>query len=541
MFDKHHKKESPTFTGITRGVGGFGFGAAAGAGVSDNHWLIKYGDENPYIDTGDARDNYNETFHGIAIDSDDNIYAVGTRKFRGSSIQHNFGIVIVKYDKDGALQWQKSIDNASLGNYNDIGFSIALDSSNNVYIAGTIDATQFSGTEDAYVARFDSNGTFHWDAIYYVSSYASTTYFRDVAVDSSGNIYLTGENGGLCHTIKLAAGSGNSAPSSSDILFQKYAYSFLSEEAYSLKFDNLGNFYVWGAGSTQSSNGGCTLYKYTNSGTLSQSTKYKMPTYSSFGSNINYDYGFAGGFPSNVRWGGSNHLAIDSSNNVYVTQVIRNPNASSRYQVFLLKLNSSGAIQWSKDFYNSNNNKNVWYPFLTVDSSDNLYITFSTIDDGLPVFAAGACHILKISSGGTIQWHNVLHGDQIGKEKQPHAIISKGDNLYIAGSTTKDTYSESVDAFIFKIPNDGSLTDTSTGKNGSTWNTNTGGYSASGYEFMYEPYTGGTVDIGSNISSMYQDTSASFNTGNVGSHSYFTSTGSGQPTINLGTEVINFN
>ena len=34
MFDKHHKKENPTFTGITRGVGGFGFGAAgAGAGV----------------------------------------------------------------------------------------------------------------------------------------------------------------------------------------------------------------------------------------------------------------------------------------------------------------------------------------------------------------------------------------------------------------------------------------------------------------------------------------------------------------------------
>ena len=29
MFDQHHKKESPTFTGITRGVGGFGFGAAS--------------------------------------------------------------------------------------------------------------------------------------------------------------------------------------------------------------------------------------------------------------------------------------------------------------------------------------------------------------------------------------------------------------------------------------------------------------------------------------------------------------------------------
>ena len=32
MFDQHHKKESPTFTGITRGVGGFGFGASSAAG-----------------------------------------------------------------------------------------------------------------------------------------------------------------------------------------------------------------------------------------------------------------------------------------------------------------------------------------------------------------------------------------------------------------------------------------------------------------------------------------------------------------------------
>ena len=28
MLDKWHKKEKPVFTGITRGIGGFGFGAA---------------------------------------------------------------------------------------------------------------------------------------------------------------------------------------------------------------------------------------------------------------------------------------------------------------------------------------------------------------------------------------------------------------------------------------------------------------------------------------------------------------------------------
>ena len=35
MLDKWHKKEKPVFTGITRGVGGFGFGAAAGGDAAD--------------------------------------------------------------------------------------------------------------------------------------------------------------------------------------------------------------------------------------------------------------------------------------------------------------------------------------------------------------------------------------------------------------------------------------------------------------------------------------------------------------------------
>jgi len=46
MFDQHYKKESPTFTGITRGVGGFGFGAASAAGgggsaSSEYYWTSR--------------------------------------------------------------------------------------------------------------------------------------------------------------------------------------------------------------------------------------------------------------------------------------------------------------------------------------------------------------------------------------------------------------------------------------------------------------------------------------------------------------------
>jgi len=54
MFDQHYKKESPTFTGITRGVGGFGFGASSaggGGGGSKNINLLingKFGSAGNY-------------------------------------------------------------------------------------------------------------------------------------------------------------------------------------------------------------------------------------------------------------------------------------------------------------------------------------------------------------------------------------------------------------------------------------------------------------------------------------------------------------
>ena len=48
MFNQHYKKESPTFTVITRGVGGFGFGAASAADDSGGDGLphIQIGEDN---------------------------------------------------------------------------------------------------------------------------------------------------------------------------------------------------------------------------------------------------------------------------------------------------------------------------------------------------------------------------------------------------------------------------------------------------------------------------------------------------------------
>ena len=64
IFNEFFKKEKPVFTGITRGMGGFGFGAAAGGGggpVAPN-LVASGGTKVPYLDSPDGR-----TYHILSL------------------------------------------------------------------------------------------------------------------------------------------------------------------------------------------------------------------------------------------------------------------------------------------------------------------------------------------------------------------------------------------------------------------------------------------------------------------------------------------
>lgn len=83
----------------------------------------------------------------IAIDSQGSVYCVGS---------HIDGwLVVAKYDKNYIIQWQKRLgDNTS---FSDIGKGIAVDSSDNIYIVGSTEETA-TGTPDALLIKMDSNG-----------------------------------------------------------------------------------------------------------------------------------------------------------------------------------------------------------------------------------------------------------------------------------------------------------------------------------------------------------------------------------------------
>jgi len=99
----------------------------------------------------------------IDLDSSGNLYATGYYKIDGAGNSGNsWRGYLAKFNSSGTIQWQKEITRTAVGDYTDYLFmdAVSVDSSNNIYVTGEYrfaDTPQF-GTE-AYYARFNTSGT----------------------------------------------------------------------------------------------------------------------------------------------------------------------------------------------------------------------------------------------------------------------------------------------------------------------------------------------------------------------------------------------
>ncbi|MGB1120241.1 MAG: T9SS type A sorting domain-containing protein, partial [Chitinophagales bacterium] len=133
---------------------------------------------------------------------------------------------IQKLDPSGNYLWAKSFGGTS----NDVGRSITVDASGNVYTTGsfigTVDFDPGAGTnnltaqgnDDVFIQKLDPSGNFLW-----AKSFGGTSwdYGYSIALDASGNVYTTG-NFQLTVDFDPGAGTNNLTPQGGyDVFIQK--------------------------------------------------------------------------------------------------------------------------------------------------------------------------------------------------------------------------------------------------------------------------------------------------------------------------------
>ena len=381
---------------------------------------------------------------GIAVDSSGNSYITGnfqdTVDFGEGDVTSagNNDIFVLKLNSSGTLQWV----NTYAGSLNDQGQNIAVDSSGNSYITGyfqgTIDFGEgdvtSAGNNDIFVLKLNSSGTFQWVQTYGGSENDSV---YDLTIDSSNNIIVAGIFRGT-----VDFGSGNIVSSggidafvlklnSSGTFQWVQTYGGTSSEfAYSVDVDSSDNLYIsgeysntvdFGGGAETAEAGHCDIFvlKLNSSGTFQW-----VETLGSFGNDR------------------ALHITADSSGNSYTTGEFTsttnfgegNVANNGGFDIFVLKLNSSGTFQWVQTYGGTSNDRGQ---NIQLDSSNNPIIVGQfqeTTDFGSGnITSSGSTDIfvLKLNSSGTFQWVQT-YGDSTGDSGTGVAVDSS-DNILISG------------------------------------------------------------------------------------------------------------
>jgi len=138
----------------------------------------------------------------VAVDSQNNIIVAGTFagtvNFGGTTLTANnlSSMFIAKYTPSGSLLWVKGFGGNAL-KY-DSGLSVAVDSGDNIVMLGQLESANVNfgsgitlsppGSSSLVLVKLSSSGTTQW-----AEAYGSYVAPQSLALDSSGNIVVTGQ------------------------------------------------------------------------------------------------------------------------------------------------------------------------------------------------------------------------------------------------------------------------------------------------------------------------------------------------------------
>ncbi len=345
------------------------------------------------------------------------------------------------------------------GNGNNRGFAIAVDGDGNIIVAGsssenwhgdgeTAPLRAASGIYNITILKLDAKGTYQWHTFY---GAGSVDHCNALAVDTKGNIYLTGESQGTW------LGDNNEQPlhaytGYSDISVLKLDtngiykwHTFYGgtsfDNGYSIISDKDDNIYIAGVGSDPWQVDGNTAPIHPHSG-FTDMAVFKLDT------NGTYQW--------HTFYGSAGHefaaaLTIDRNDKIFVTgnsagtwlgdnstSPLHPMSSGSSTDISILKLDLDGTYQWHT-FYGGSTGGDLGTSIAT-DQKGNIYVAGVSTElwqgdnntDPLHAFTGGGedLAVLKLDSSGSYQWHT-FYSD--GDEPDPSIAVDSKGSVFLTG------------------------------------------------------------------------------------------------------------
>jgi uncharacterized delta-60 repeat protein len=269
----------------------------------------------------------------IKVDGSGNVYVTG-----GSG----FDYATIKYSPKGDTAWVRRYCGPVWGCF---AVDIAVDRSGNAYVTGISDSMK----QDYATIKYDPNGNELWVARYNGPGNGDDNA-RAVAIDSSGNVYVTGYSYDSTTSKDYATIKYDS--NGNELWVRRYNGPGNSDDdARAVAIDSWGNVYItgWSYGSGTYFDY-ATIKYYTNGGTA------WIRTYNGTGNSDDY----------------ATALNIDAYGNVYVTGESRG--SGTDYDYTTIKYDPDGNQLWEKKYNGPGDSSDYAYA-ITVDGSGNAYVT----------------------------------------------------------------------------------------------------------------------------------------------------------------------
>jgi hypothetical protein len=289
------------------------------------------------------------------------------------------------------------------GNFTDFAFALAIDDSGNIYVTGQ---SIGSGSDYDYATiKYYAYGDTAWVRRYNGEANSGDAA-NALAVDGSGNVYVTG----------LSIGSGSSydyatikyLPNGDTAWVRRYNGPGNSGDlALALAVDDSGNVYVTGYSFGSGSDADYATIKYLPNGDSAWVRRYNGPGNSG-------DLALA--------------LAVDDSGNVYVTGY--SADISSGYDYATIKYKPDGDSAWVRR-YNGPGDSADNATALAVDDSGNVYVTGYSAD----ISSGYDYATIKYLPNGDSAWVRRYNGPGDSSDYATALAVDGSGNVYVTGQS----------------------------------------------------------------------------------------------------------